>query len=144
MRLPEEPDLPFQINIVPMIDVVFAVLTFFIMSSLYLTRSQGLPVNLPSAKTSILQESTPITITIDAKGQISLNRQAIELDQIEAKLSQLMTTARPPEPPTQATSPQTVIISADDQVSHGRVVAVMDRVRQVKGTRLAIQTQQPR
>ena len=33
MRLPDEPDVPFQINIVPMIDVIFAILTFFMMSS---------------------------------------------------------------------------------------------------------------
>ena len=137
MRLPEEPDLPFQINIVPMIDVVFAVLTFFIMSSLYLTRSQGLPVNLPSAKTSTLQESAPITITIDAKGQISLNRQAIELNQIEAKLAEKIGNSE------KTTNPQTVIISADERVSHGQVVAVMDHVRRVQGTRIAIQTQQP-
>jgi len=52
MRLPDEPELPTQINIVPMIDVIFAILTFFIISTLYLTRSQGLPVNLPSAKTA--------------------------------------------------------------------------------------------
>ncbi|MEY2914612.1 MAG: hypothetical protein RLZZ184_3921, partial [Cyanobacteriota bacterium] len=44
MRLPDEPDIPAQINIVPMIDVIFAILTFFIMSTLFLNRSEGLPV----------------------------------------------------------------------------------------------------
>ncbi len=52
MRLPDEPDMPSQINIVPMIDVIFAILTFFIMSTLYLTRSEGLPVNLPTASSA--------------------------------------------------------------------------------------------
>ena len=52
MRLPDEPELPAQINIVPMIDVIFAILTFFIMSTLYLHRSEGLPVNLPQAATA--------------------------------------------------------------------------------------------
>lgn len=50
MRLPEEPDLPPRINIVPMIDVIFAILVFFMVSSLSLTRSEGLPVNLPVLK----------------------------------------------------------------------------------------------
>ncbi|MEL6246537.1 MAG: biopolymer transporter ExbD, partial [Cyanobacteria bacterium J06627_15] len=47
MRLPPDEDSRAQINIVPMIDVVFAVLTFFILASLTLTPNQGLPVTLP-------------------------------------------------------------------------------------------------
>jgi len=47
MRLPDEPEIPTAINIVPMIDVIFAILAFFIMSTLFLTRSEGLSVNLP-------------------------------------------------------------------------------------------------
>ncbi|MEM7594128.1 MAG: biopolymer transporter ExbD, partial [Cyanobacteria bacterium P01_A01_bin.83] len=43
MHLPEELDQPPKINILPMIDVIFAILVFFIVSSLYLTRSEGLP-----------------------------------------------------------------------------------------------------
>jgi biopolymer transport protein ExbD len=50
MRLPEEPDNPPQLNILPMIDVIFALLTFFILSTLSLTRSEGLPVNLPKRR----------------------------------------------------------------------------------------------
>ncbi|HEY9301689.1 MAG TPA: biopolymer transporter ExbD, partial [Phormidium sp.] len=51
MRLPDEPDSIPQINIVPLIDVTFAILTFFIVSSLSLSKSEGLPVNLPKAST---------------------------------------------------------------------------------------------
>lgn len=42
----------FEINILPMIDVIFAILAFFIVSTLFLTRTEGLPVNLPEADTS--------------------------------------------------------------------------------------------
>lgn len=59
MRLPEEPDLPPQINIVPMIDVIFAILTFFILSSLFLTRLEGIPVNLPKAGTAENKQPNP-------------------------------------------------------------------------------------
>jgi biopolymer transport protein ExbD len=52
MHLPEDPETPPQINIVPMIDVIFVVLTFFILSSLFVTLSEGLPLNFPSAATS--------------------------------------------------------------------------------------------
>ncbi len=81
MRLPDEPDIPSQINIVPMIDVIFAILTFFIMSTLFLTRQEGLPVNLPKAATS--QQSqipTRITVTVEQSGQISLNKKPTTVD----------------------------------------------------------------
>ncbi|RCJ30088.1 biopolymer transporter ExbD [Nostoc minutum NIES-26] len=134
MRLQDEPDLPLQINIVPMIDVVFAILTFFIMSTLFLTRSEGLPVNLPKAATAKQQQiPTKITITIDEKGEVSLNRKPIAVDDLTQQVRSLV-----------GANPETlVIINADQTVQHGKVVTVMDRVRQVEGAKLAIATQKP-
>jgi biopolymer transport protein ExbD len=130
MRLPEEPDQPFQINILPMIDVVFALLTFFIMSTLSLTQSQGLPVNLPGAQTrKPIDTETLVTVTIDPKGNLSLQNKPIDLpelrDGIKAKL--------------ETTTQKTVLIRADEAVSHGKVVAVMDAIRKVPGAKLAIE-----
>lgn len=134
MRLPEEPDLPPQINIVPMIDVIFAILTFFIMSTLYLTRSEGLPVNLPKAATANQQAQNPITVTIDAQGQLLLNRQPAQLQDLSVRVRTLM-----------GVQPQAaVIINADERVNHGRVIATMDELRKIPGVRLAIATQRPK
>lgn len=133
MRLPEDPDLPPQINIVPMIDVVFAILTFFIVSSLFLTRSQGLPVNLPNAATGQAQAESQVVVTIDRSGTLSLNRQPTELQGLEAAVRQLVASGQQP----------LVIINADTEVPHGQVVAVMDRLRAVPGVRMAIATQRP-
>ena len=134
MRLPDEPELPLQINIVPMIDVMFALLTFFIMSTLFLTRSEGLPVNLPKAATASQQQiPTKITVTVDAKGVVSLNRQPIVIDALTQQVRTLIG----------SNAKGLVIINADEKVTHGQVVAVMDRVRQVKGASLAIATQKP-
>ncbi|QLE48241.1 biopolymer transporter ExbD [Nostoc sp. C057] len=132
MRLPDEPELPLQINIVPMIDVIFAILTFFIMSTLFLTRSEGLPVNLPKASTAKQQQvPTKITITVDDKEQISLNRKPIAVDDVTEQIRALVGSNRD----------VLVIINADEKVDYGRVVAVMDRVRKVEGAKLAIATQ---
>jgi biopolymer transport protein ExbD len=132
MRLPDEPELPLQINIVPMIDVIFAILTFFIMSTLFLTRSEGLPVNLPKASTARQQQvPTKITITVDDKEQISLNRKPIAVDDVTEQIRALVGSNRD----------VLVIINADEKVDYGRVVAVMDRVRKVEGAKLAIATQ---
>ncbi|MGH1394535.1 MAG: ExbD/TolR family protein [Trichormus sp.] len=132
MRLQDEPDIPAQINIVPMIDVIFAILTFFIMSTLFLTRSEGLPVNLPKASTANQQQvPTKITITVDEQGQVSLNRQPILVDSLAEQIRNV----------AGSNSEPLVIINADEKVGHGKVVAVMDQVRQVKGAKLAIATQ---
>jgi biopolymer transport protein ExbD len=131
MRLPDEPDIPAQINIVPMIDVIFAILTFFIMSTLFLTRSEGLSVNLPQAKSAKAQPRTPITITIDDQGKLALNRKSIQIQALDGELRQMVQ-------PNQETL---VVVNADKSVTHGRVVTVMDILRQVPGAKLAIATQ---
>lgn len=131
MRLPDEPEIPVQINIVPLIDVVFAILTFFIVSTLFLTRSEGLPVNLPSAATGKSQPSTKITVSIKPDGEIALNRKPIQLEALQEAVRSLV------EP----NSEPMVIVNADKKVDHGQVVSVMDRLRQIKGVKLAIATQ---
>lgn len=128
MRLPEEPDIPPQINIVPMIDVIFAILTFFIMSTLFLTRSEGLPVNLPQASTAQTQGESQLTVTIDVEGRLLLNRQPIALATLDQQIRQQVSPSQP----------ALVILNADERVSHGQVIAVMDRLRAIPGVRLAI------
>ena len=131
MRLPDEPDNIPQINIVPMIDVVFAILTFLIVSSLSLSKSEGLPVNLPKASTSQVQDSpAKITVTIDAQGKFMVDKKLVNLDQIESTVRQVM-----------GSNPSALIVlNADKSVYHGNVVEVMDRLRRIKGAKLGIAT----
>lgn len=133
MRLPEEPDLPPQIYLAPLIDVIFALLTFFIMSTLFLTRSQGLPVALPKAITAESQKVSQIVVTIDPRGGIALDKKPIIIDTLPAAVKDVLSRNR------QAV----VIINADEKVPHGQVITVMDRLRSIPGIRLAIATRQP-
>jgi biopolymer transport protein ExbD len=131
MRLPDEPDNIPQINIVPMIDVVFAILTFLIVSSLSLSKSEGLPVNLPKASTSQVQDSpAKVTVTIDAQGKLMVDKKLVNLDQIESRVRQVI-----------GSNPNSLIVlNADKSVYHGNVVEVMDRLRRIKGAKLGIAT----
>jgi biopolymer transport protein ExbD len=131
MRLPDEPDSIPQINIVPLIDVTFAILTFFIVSSLSLSKSEGLPVNLPKAATSQVQDSpAKITVTIDAQGKLMVDKKSVNLEQIESTVRQVM-----------GSNPNSLIVlNADKSVNHGNVVEVMDRLRRIKGAKLGIAT----
>lgn len=133
MRLvDDDPDLPPQINILPMIDVIFSILTFFMMGTLFLTRNEGLPVNLPQAGTGEVQQQERITVSIDAQGNIALNDTMIPLEQLPAGVIQLM----------QENSSQLVVLKADEAIAYGRAIEVMDRLRTIQGVRLAIATEQ--
>ncbi|HEY9890092.1 MAG TPA: biopolymer transporter ExbD [Candidatus Obscuribacterales bacterium] len=131
MYIPEEPEEEFELNIIPMIDVIFAILTFFIISSLFLTRAESLPVNLPKADSAEVQERTRITVTVEASGDIALNREAIALEDLQVEVRNLMGT----------TQESVVVINADEAVEHGRVIAVMDELREIEGAALGIATQ---
>lgn len=130
MRLPDEPDIPVQINIVPMIDVIFAILTFFIMATLFLTRSEGLPVNLPSAQTATLTNSREqrLTVTVNEQGQVFLDRVPIAVETLAAQVRS-----------QKGNQPEIlVVINADRTVDHGMVITVMDQLRTIPGVNLGI------
>ena len=133
MQLPgDDLEEEVSVNILPMIDVIFAILSYFIISSLFLTQSDGLSVNLPSAQTTQQQPGANFTDTIDGQGQVTLNQSAIEISEIQSAIRQQIT------PGQEAV----VTIRADEKAEHGDVVGVMDEVRQIEQARLAIATQQ--
>jgi biopolymer transport protein ExbD len=132
MRPINEPEEEFEINILPMIDVIFSILAFFIFYSLFLTRSQGLSVDLPSAQTAQPKQSVELNITIEADGKMYLDRQPIKLEALKGALTDKIA----------PNSESVVIINADEKVAHGTVVKVMDRLRQVPGAKMAIATEQ--
>ena len=119
------------INIVPMIDVIFAILTFFIISSLDLIRLDNIPVNLPKASTSTLVKEKPIVLTIDRENNIFLENKPIDskilVDQIKNIISDYST--------------DILVISADKEVAHGKVVEVIDQVRSIDNLRIGMSTE---
>ena len=134
MRLPDEPESQAQINIVPMIDVIFSILAFFIISSMFLSKSEGLPVNLPQASTAAVQtETVKLTISIDDEGSLMLDEQAVTLQDLEQAVRDRM----------KAEPVSVVVLKADKAVEHGQVVEVMDRVRRIEGAKLAIAAEKP-
>ncbi|WP_348918712.1 ExbD/TolR family protein [Adonisia turfae] len=133
MHLPPDEESRLTINIVPMIDVVFAILAFFILSTLYLTRAEGLPVTLPTATTSVSQDEAALTLTITAEGALFLGDEPVTLEALPADVQALIAPGQP----------AMVTIRADAATPHGQVVAVMDRIRNLAGVRLGIATQQP-
>jgi biopolymer transport protein ExbD len=128
MRLPRREPTKARIEIIPMIDIIFFLLVFFMISTLFMTVNRALPVNLPKAASSQrdLRDSFNITVTQD--GTLFLNKVPITL----SELGQRVKAGIEQEPEL------VVIINADDQALHGAIVAVMDEVRLAGVSRLAI------
>jgi biopolymer transport protein ExbD len=101
--------------------------------TLFMSRTEGLPVNLPKATTAKIQQKTKVMVTVKPDGSIALNRKPIQLIQLEPALRAL---AKPQEN-------MVVVVNADEKVEHGKIIAVMDRVRRVKEAKLAIATRRP-
>ncbi|MGC1309943.1 MAG: biopolymer transporter ExbD [Phormidesmis sp.] len=130
MRLPEDADVQRpSVNILPMIDVIFAILAFFILSTLYLTKAEGLPVNLPQAVTSTPQNQIDVTLTITPDGELFLGDEAVALMDLASEVRS-----------RSSDSPILVTIRADETTPHGRVVAAMDQLRTVERVTVGIAT----
>ena len=127
----DDADDTLEVNILPLIDVIFAILAFFISSSLYLTRSEGLPVNLPDADTAIEQPDADFTVTMQSDGTIALDEQLTPLANLRTAIEQSLA-------PNQTA---VITIKADELVYHGDVVEVMDELRPIEGAKLGIATE---
>jgi biopolymer transport protein ExbD len=128
MRLPRKGFKKARIEIIPMIDTIFFLLVFFMISTLSMARYSGLPVNLPKAATGGEQPSESASITITRDGKVSIDKQEVPRENISAILQQRL-----------AASPDLlVLINADERVEHGVVVEIMDAARQAGVTKMAI------
>jgi len=117
-----------RIEIVPLIDTVFFLLVFFMMASLSMTVYRGMPVNLPAAASGQATRDDRAAITLDRAGRMYLNREPTTRDTVGGQLRALLS----------ANPNLIVLINADGDVLHRRVVDVVDVVRTAGIGRLAI------
>jgi len=115
---------------IPLIDVVFLLLVFFIYSMFSMTIHRGLPVNLPTASTATVDKKTFITITLQRDGRLFLEDREMNMHTLPASLIE----QRKKNPQVQ------VYLRADREVSYQRAVEVMDLVRSAGINKLALET----
>ena len=120
-----------SINILPMIDIIFAILSFFIISSLYLTKIDTIKVNLPKSSTAVREQNKPQIITIDNNENIYFNSNEISLTNMS---SLIRTNIENLEEPI-------VILRADTSVKHGFIVNLLDELRKIENLKIGISTE---
>lgn len=122
-REPEDPD----INLTPMLDVVFIMLIFFVVTTSFVKES-GIEIERPVAQTSERVEHGSLLIAITPQGEIWVAGEAVALGAVRARAERL-----------RAENPEgSVIIQGDTEAPVGLLVKVMDQVRLAGVTRLAI------
>ena len=128
-----------RIEIIPMVDVMFLLLVFYILSSLALHANRGLPVNLPGSTTSQGGEANPeVVLTITSKGEYFLNHEKVEAAQLTAKITE-MGNSRPGG--MEAMRADSVTLNADMDTAHRHVVYAMDQLRRAGMNNFVIATQ---
>jgi biopolymer transport protein ExbD len=116
-RLPKEEE-DNELNLTPMLDVVFILLIFFIVTTSFI-KETGIDVNRPSATTAEKKPQGNILIAINANGNIWIDNREIDIRAVRANIQVLK--ARYPL--------SSVIIQSDQNASTGKLVKVMDQVR---------------
>ncbi|OLP18503.1 hypothetical protein BST81_10510 [Leptolyngbya sp. 'hensonii'] len=120
----DTPGEEVQIQIVPLIDVIFCILTFFILASLQLTREQAaIRVNVPTAGTGDRQELDRRLVTIDPAGQIYLDGSPLNQEQLKQQLVGYY----------QLNPNGMVVVNADKDVRYDSVLQIFDLIRAIGG-----------
>ena len=128
MKLTRREPKRARIEIIPMIDTVFFLLVFFMMASLAMAVYHGMPVNLPKAASGKPTRDDSAAVTLARDGQTYLNREATTLEALPGRLRSLVT----------ANPNLVVMVNADGEVLHRRVVDVVDVARTAGAARVAI------
>ncbi len=121
-----------QFMIIPMIDIIFFLLVFFMMNSLQTVTQKALDVQLPQAQTASAPVQMPVIITLDAAGHITVDSKPAAIDEVKAIMDKHVQ-----ENPNVA-----VILQADERAVHGQVVAIMDTLKGAGVHKLSIAAQQ--
>lgn len=127
----EDPD----VNLTPMIDVVFLLLLFFMVSTSFI-RESSLKVNLPEATgEAMLEQEKPVDIVIQADGQFLINEESLPVVSREILTTVLRRVVGDREDPH-------IIISADANAEYQHIVTAMDTAQQLGYTKLTLATRQ--
>lgn len=120
---------PPRLMIIPMIDIIFFLLVFFMMSTLYMIEQKSIAVQLPGAITATEVKVATVTITITSKDEIFLDQQSVAKDALPTAIKQYVGEAN-----------VHFLVNADKNAHHGTVVYVLDILRSmgVKYVNLAV------
>jgi biopolymer transport protein ExbD len=115
------------IDMTPMLDIVFIMLIFFIVTTVFV-KEAGIEVNKPEASQSVKPKNANIFIAVTKDGAVWIDKREIDIDSVRANLERLMA-----EQPSDV-----IIVQADENAEHGVVMKVMDQIKSAGIDRISI------
>ena len=120
-----------KIMIIPMIDVIFFLLVFFMMSALSMVEQNSFPVNLPQSESAQIDKSMVIPITVEVDGQISINKETVSLELLPERIRTELDL-----------NPEAAfILRGDHQVEYGMAVKILGQLKKLGVRKIAIATE---
>ena len=108
-----------DVDMTPMLDIVFILLIFFIVTTSFV-REEGILVNRPKAKNSPTEVNTPtVVVQVSDTGQVKFNGRVVDIERLSARIESFLSTNQ---------SNSAVVIAAQD-ATHDMVVKVIDHIR---------------
>ena len=120
-----------QINILPMIDIIFVILSFFIVSSLYLVKLETIPVNLPNAETSNQEKDSLIVVTLNLDNRVFIDDKSIDISILENKIRSKL----------RVSNNKKVVLRADKGIKYGKVITILDILRKIENIKIGVSTE---
>jgi biopolymer transport protein ExbD len=119
-----------RIDILPMIDVIFCILTFFILGAVGLSRQQAMNLDLPKASTGTPQMREMLVVSLDDFGQVYVEKKLVTRNQLFDAIKKYH----------QLYSNGLMVLHASRKTNYNEVIQVLDIIRQVGGNRVALAT----
>jgi biopolymer transport protein ExbD len=120
-----------RIEILPLIDIVFLLLVFFIYAMLSMAVHRGLAVNLPISRTAEIDKKLIVSVTLKADGTIYVDKQPVDLENLVDSLKATIKEAQEPG----------VLLFADRSISYQSLFQVLDYIRQAGIYRISLQAE---
>lgn len=119
-----------QIVVTNLIDVVLLLVFFFMITSSFATNKEKLPVNVPKAGNSASIEKDNLSIQVGKNAQVFVAGKVVTLEELQEQVK-TWTKASPERP---------IMLEADEEASYGKIVTVLDHIRNAGGTNLGLTT----
>ncbi len=132
MKLFEKSPRKISINLTPLIDVLFILIIFFTVSSTFLEQP-GIELKLPEAESSQSHTAQKVIIYVDKDENLFLNDDSVTIDNLVKSVESLIS----------AQTDKSVVLHADQQVPHGIIINIMDRLRKQGIYKIVISTAKP-
>ena len=129
-RRPRKQSLPPQLMLSPMIDMIFLLLVFFIVSTMYMSEKKTIPIRLPVAQNSETVSKSNFAVTVKKDGVLYLEDNKIEMKQLVANAAA----------ESKRDAAFSVIIRADGEANYKTVIKLMDELKGAGATRFGLAT----